>query len=93
MRGGDVVRPKPQYVDRIPNQFDGKAIELLDQTDERGALDYLVEQTGIEPVVDNRSTTSPAGNSSGSRSSPRWHGTRDFYFLDEITPYLDIGQR
>jgi len=38
------VARKPQYVDQIPKQFDGNTRELLEQTDERGVLDELVER-------------------------------------------------
>ena len=42
LRDGDVtVARKPQYVDQIPDQFDGTTRELLERTDERGALDDL----------------------------------------------------
>jgi len=94
MRDGDVsVARKPQYVDRIPDQFDGKASELLNQTDERGDLDYLIERTGIEPVVDNHIDDLSGGELQRVALVATLARDADFYFLDEITPYLDIGQR
>ncbi|GGO00461.1 MULTISPECIES: ribosome biogenesis/translation initiation ATPase RLI [Haloarcula] len=94
MRDGDVdVARKPQYVDRIPDQFDGKARELLEQTDERGELDYLVERTGIGPVVDNHIGDLSGGELQRVALVATLARDADFYFLDEITPYLDIGQR
>ena len=87
------VSRKPQYVDRIPDQFDGNTRELLDRTDERGALDTLVRRLEIEPVMDQ-----PIGSISGGELqrvaiAACLARDADFYFLDEITPYLDIGQR
>jgi len=94
MRDGDVsVARKPQYVDRIPDQFDGTAQELLAQTDERGELDYLVERTGIAPVVDNHIGDLSGGELQRVALVATLARDADFYFLDEITPYLDIGQR
>jgi ATP-binding cassette subfamily E protein 1 len=94
MRDGDItVARKPQYVDRIPDQFDGKARELLERTDERGALDELVERTGIGPVVDNHIDDLSGGELQRVALVATLARDADFYFLDEITPYLDIGQR
>ncbi|TKX78980.1 ATP-binding cassette domain-containing protein, partial [Halorubrum sp. SD626R] len=53
LKAGDItVARKPQYVDQIPNQFDGNTRELLERTDERGALDDLVDRLNIRPVMD-----------------------------------------
>ncbi|WP_424000621.1 ribosome biogenesis/translation initiation ATPase RLI [Haloarcula salina] len=94
LRDGDVtVARKPQYVDRIPDQFDGTAAELLERTDERGELDYLVERTGIAPVVDSHIGDLSGGELQRVALVATLARDADFYFLDEITPYLDIGQR
>ncbi|PSP84930.1 ribosome biogenesis/translation initiation ATPase RLI [Halobacteriales archaeon QS_6_64_34] len=94
MRDGDVtVARKPQYVDRIPDQFDGPAMELLEQTDERGALAGLIDRTGIRPVVDNHIDDLSGGELQRVALVATLARDADFYFLDEITPYLDIGQR
>ena len=94
LRDGDVtVARKPQYVDRIPDQFDGPASQLLERTDERGALDDLVERTGIGPVVDNHIDDLSGGELQRVALVATLARDADFYFLDEITPYLDIGQR
>jgi len=94
LRDGDVtVARKPQYVDRIPDQFDGSAMELLERTDERGVLDDLIERVGIEPVVDNQIGDLSGGELQRVAIVACLARDADFYFLDEITPYLDIGQR
>jgi len=87
------VARKPQYVDRIPDRFDGTTRDLLARTDERGTLGDLVGRLGIEPVLDQ-----PIGSVSGGELqrialAATLARDADFYFLDEITPYLDIGQR
>jgi len=91
---GDVtVARKPQYVDEIPGRFDGVTRELLEATDERGALDDLVERMEIAPVMDQSIDSLSGGELQRVAIIACLAREADFYFLDEITPYLDIGQR
>lgn len=87
------VARKPQYVDGIPKQFDGNTRELLSHTDERGALDELVERLSIAPVMDQAIDELSGGELQRVAIAACLARDADFYFLDEITPYLDIGQR
>ncbi|WP_178915848.1 ribosome biogenesis/translation initiation ATPase RLI [Natronomonas gomsonensis] len=94
LQEGEVtVARKPQYVDKIPDTFDGKTSELLAGVDERGVADELVERLGIEPVVDQPIDTLSGGELQRVALAATLVRDADFYFLDEITPYLDIGQR
>ncbi|MGM0604090.1 MAG: ribosome biogenesis/translation initiation ATPase RLI [Halobacteriota archaeon] len=94
LMGGDLtVARKPQYVDQIPNQFDGNTRELLDRTDERGALDSIIDRLGIGPVMDQDIDSISGGELQRVAIAACLARDADFYFLDEITPYLDIGQR
>ncbi|WP_299235538.1 ribosome biogenesis/translation initiation ATPase RLI [Natronomonas sp.] len=94
LQEGDVtVARKPQYVDRIPDTFDGKTSELLAGVDERGVADDLVERLGIKAVVDQPIGTLSGGELQRVALAATLVRDADFYFLDEITPYLDIGQR
>jgi ATP-binding cassette subfamily E protein 1 len=91
---GDVtVARKPQYVDQIPGQFDGNTRQLLARTDERGDLDHLVERLSIGPVMDQDIDNLSGGELQRVAIAACLARDADFYFLDEITPYLDIGQR
>jgi len=87
------VARKPQYVDRIPDQFDGKTRELLAGTDERGVVDDLIDRLSIRPVIDQPIDTLSGGELQRVALAATLARDADFYFLDEITPYLDIGQR
>ncbi|MFB6196069.1 MAG: ribosome biogenesis/translation initiation ATPase RLI, partial [Haloplanus sp.] len=87
------VARKPQYIDRIPDQFDGKTRELLDGTDERGVVDELIDRLSIRPVIDQPIDTLSGGELQRVALAATLARDADFYFLDEITPYLDIGQR
>jgi ATP-binding cassette subfamily E protein 1 len=94
VRDGEVtVSRKPQYVDHIPDQFDGVTRELLERTDERGELDSLVERLSIRPVMDQAIDSLSGGELQRVAIAACLAREADFYFLDEITPYLDIGQR
>jgi ATP-binding cassette subfamily E protein 1 len=94
MREGEVtVARKPQYVDQIPDQFDGTTRALLERTDERGALSDIVERLGVGPVVDQPIDTLSGGELQRVALAATLARDADFYFLDEITPYLDISQR
>jgi ATP-binding cassette subfamily E protein 1 len=94
LRDGDLtVARKPQYVDRIPDQFDGATIDLIESVDERGVADELVERLGIANVVDQPIDTLSGGELQRVALTAALVRDADFYFLDEITPYLDIGQR
>jgi len=94
VKSGDVtVARKPQYVDRIPSQFDGNTRQLLERTDERDDLDHLVERLSIGPVMDQAIDDLSGGELQRVAIAACLAREADFYFLDEITPYLDIGQR
>ncbi len=94
VRDGDLtVARKPQYVDRIPDQFDGTTRELLARTDERDVLTELIERLEIASVVDQSIDTLSGGELQRVALAATLARDADFYFLDEITPYLDIGQR
>ncbi|WP_458206875.1 ribosome biogenesis/translation initiation ATPase RLI [Haladaptatus sp. NG-SE-30] len=94
VRDGDVtVARKPQYVDKIPTRFDGSTATLLERTDERGVLDDLLERLEIEHVMEQDIDSLSGGELQRVALVAALARDADFYFLDEITPYLDISQR
>jgi ATP-binding cassette subfamily E protein 1 len=94
VRDGRVtVARKPQYVDRIPDQFEGNTRELLAGVDERDAAADIVERLDIGPVVEQPIDTLSGGELQRVALAATLVRDADFYFLDEITPFLDIGQR
>ncbi|GGI94729.1 ribosome biogenesis/translation initiation ATPase RLI [Halobellus salinus] len=94
VQAGEItIARKPQYVDQLPAQFDGATIDLLSSTDERGALDDYIDRLGIRPVVDQPLDTLSGGELQRVALAATLARDRDFYFLDEVSPYLDIGQR
>jgi ATP-binding cassette subfamily E protein 1 len=94
VKDGNVsVARKPQYIDQIPSQFDGVTRDLLERTDERGALDDLVDRLEIGPVMDQTLDSLSGGELQRVAIIAALARDADFYFLDEVTPYLDISQR
>jgi ATP-binding cassette subfamily E protein 1 len=94
VRDGDVtVARKPQYVDGIPAQFSGNTRELLERTNERDVLEELADRLSITPVLDQDIDSLSGGELQRVALAATLARDADFYFVDELTPYLDIGQR
>ncbi|WP_094227138.1 ribosome biogenesis/translation initiation ATPase RLI [Methanolobus psychrotolerans] len=91
--GNVKVSQKPQYVDLIPKAFKGKTSELLDKTDERGKLPELIERLNLSHVLDRKITELSGGELQRVAIAACAAKDADFYFFDEISPYLDIYQR
>lgn len=84
---------KPQYVDRIPKSYSGPVRGLLERTDERGALEELVERLGLSRLMDRDIESLSGGELQRVAIAGAAAKEADFYFFDEISPYLDIYQR
>ncbi len=84
---------KPQYVDRIPKSYSGMVSGLLDKTDERGALAELTGTLGISKLMDRDISSLSGGELQRVAIAAAAAKDADFYFFDEISPYLDIHQR
>jgi ATP-binding cassette, sub-family E, member 1 len=84
---------KPQYVDMIPKKFKGKVRDLLSKTDERGILNELVKKLDIEGIIDRNIEELSGGELQRVALAACIGREADFYFIDEISPYLDIYQR
>ena len=87
------VAYKPQYVDAIPKVFDGKVHELLESTDETGVSKQLVGAFELEEALDKDINELSGGELQRVAIIGCITRDADFYFFDEITPYLDIYQR
>ncbi len=87
------VAVKPQYIDFIPRVFKGTAGDLLKTTDERGKLSDYVAAMGLGPILSHDITTLSGGELQRVAIAACLSRKADFYFLDEITPFLDIHQR
>lgn len=84
---------KPQYIDFIPKRFSGTVGELLASTDERAMLDRYLDALSLRPVLSRPIGTLSGGELQRVAIAACLAREADFYFLDEITPFLDIYQR
>jgi ATP-binding cassette subfamily E protein 1 len=84
---------KPQYIDFIPKRFRGTVGELLASTDERSMLDRYVDALSLRPLLSRPIGTLSGGELQRVAITACLSREADFYFLDEITPFLDIYQR
>ncbi|HNX10074.1 MAG TPA: ribosome biogenesis/translation initiation ATPase RLI [Methanothrix sp.] len=84
---------KPQYVDRIPKSYKGLVRGLLEKTDERGVLSELVQRLSIGSLMDREIASLSGGELQRVAIAATVARDANFYFFDEISPYLDIYQR
>ncbi len=84
---------KPQYVDMIPKKFKGSVSQLLSKTDERGILGDLLSKLDIVGITDRKIDELSGGELQRVALAACVAKEADFYFIDEISPYLDIYQR
>ena len=87
------VAHKPQYVESIPHAFEGTTRNLLENVDERGELDNLIEELSLKPLLENDIKTLSGGELQRVAIAATLARDADFYFLDDLTPFLDIKQR
>ncbi|NOY11989.1 MAG: ATP-binding cassette domain-containing protein, partial [Archaeoglobi archaeon] len=87
------VSVKPQYIEAIPKVYRGKVRELLERVDERSALDEYVEKLNLRNAINRDIKDLSGGELQRVAILACLLRDADFYFLDEITSYLDIYQR
>ncbi|MBE6506542.1 MAG: ribosome biogenesis/translation initiation ATPase RLI [Methanocorpusculum parvum] len=84
---------KPQYIDFIPKVFKGTVGNLLKQNDERGKLDYYIKELALTTILEKDLATLSGGELQRVALTVALSKKANFYFLDEVTPFLDIYQR
>jgi len=87
------IASKPQYIDYIPKIFTGTVRALLKKTDERNKLSEMLPALKLNAILDHDITTLSGGELQRVAIAACLARDADFYFLDEITPFLDIYQR
>jgi ATP-binding cassette subfamily E protein 1 len=87
------IASKPQYIDYIPKMFSGSVRELLKKTDERNRLEGLLPVLKLNAILDHEIGTLSGGELQRVAIAACLARDADLYFLDEITPFLDIYQR
>jgi ATP-binding cassette subfamily E protein 1 len=87
------IASKPQYIDYIPKVFSGSVRDLLKKTDERNRLTDILPVLKLEAILDHDIGTLSGGELQRVAIAACLARDADLYFLDEITPFLDIYQR
>lgn len=87
------VSIKPQYIDFIPKAFKGTVRDLLKQNDERHKFDYYTKEMTLDTVLDKDLSVLSGGELQRVAITVALSKDANFYFLDEVTPFLDIYQR
>jgi len=77
----------------IPKKFKGTVATLLARTDERGVLQDLLSKLDIAGITDRKIEELSGGELQRVALAACVAKEADFYFIDEISPYLDIYQR
>jgi ATP-binding cassette subfamily E protein 1 len=87
------IASKPQYIDYIPKVFTGTVRDLLKKTDERNKLADILPVLKLTAILDHEIGTLSGGELQRVAIAACLARDADLYFLDEITPFLDIYQR
>jgi ATP-binding cassette subfamily E protein 1 len=87
------IAAKPQYIDYIPKIFTGSVRDLLEKTDERGKLAEFIPALKLDSLLSHQIGTLSGGELQRVAIAACLAREADFYFFDEITPFLDIYQR
>jgi ATP-binding cassette subfamily E protein 1 len=84
---------KPQYVDKIPKMYKGKARDLLAKNDDMGKMDDVASELGIDNILNHDVGKLSGGELQRLAIAACVLKDVDIYFLDEPSSYLDIYQR
>ncbi|RLI84660.1 ribosome biogenesis/translation initiation ATPase RLI [Archaeoglobales archaeon] len=93
LKDGIKTSLKPQYIEAIPKVYSGKAGDLLEKADEIGGMDELVDKLGLRNSLERDVKNLSGGELQRLAIAACLLRDADFYFLDEVTSYLDIYQR
>ncbi|MBN55698.1 MAG: ribosome biogenesis/translation initiation ATPase RLI [Euryarchaeota archaeon] len=90
---GVTISVKPQYVDKLPQIFQGDVGELLDRVDERGEMEQFASLLGIGQIVSRKLGDLSGGELQRVAICATLLKEADVYFFDEPSSYLDIYER
>ena len=87
------IAVKPQYIDKLPQIFDGKVRDLLERVDDRGELKPLSELMAIAHIIERKLDELSGGELQRVAICATLLKEADVYFFDEPSSYLDIYER
>lgn len=92
-KGEIKVSYKPQAVDVIPKQFNGKVKELLKKVDEKNQFDEIIKKLELKNILDTDIKNISGGELQRVAIAATVLKKANLYLFDEPTSYLDIKQR
>ncbi|MDI6645062.1 MAG: ribosome biogenesis/translation initiation ATPase RLI [Methanobacteriaceae archaeon] len=92
-KGNIKTAHKPQMVDLLPKFVKGKVKSLLENVDERGKIEEVMETLEIESILNRELSKLGGGELQRVAISAAVLKDADFYYFDEPTSWLDVRQR
>ncbi len=87
------IAVKPQYIDKLPNIFDGEVSELLERVDDRKEIEKYSEIMEISHILERKLGDLSGGELQRVAICATLLKEADVYFFDEPSSYLDIYER
>ena len=87
------IAVKPQYIDKLPNIFDGEVRELLERVDDRKDIEKYSEIMEISHILERKLGDLSGGELQRVAICATLIKEADVYFFDEPSSYLDIYER
>jgi len=84
---------KPQYVDNIPKAVRGEVQKCLDDRNQLGNIDFLIDQLDLENVLSRDVAKLSGGELQRFATAIIACQKADIYMFDEPSSYLDVKQR
>ena len=84
---------KPQYVDHIPKAVKGQVLQTLQDRDDRGKVEELIEELDLDAVLERDVRQLSGGELQRFAIAVVAVQDADMYMFDEPSSYLDVKQR
>ena len=90
---GMKISHKPQNITEIPKIAEGKVLDLLKKTDERNALNAIIEQMALHSLLQRNLSELSGGELQKVAIAACALKNADIYAFDEPSSYLDVSER
>ena len=84
---------KPQHIDKIPSVINSPVRKILDEKDERGISDLVIDELQLQKILDSRPSKLSGGELQKLAIAVAIVRDANLYLFDEPSSYLDIRER